>query len=156
MFDIGIQELILIFIVALIVFGPKRLPDIARAIGKGLAEIRNAMEGVKTQIDSEMREVKELKDMADPIAFKNKLFNGESLIKPYEEPPKPDETKPADTPVAAKEESALVKKAAARQKKSAKQVKKTAPKRKKSGGADKAKKSSSRGKTSGTRKVKRK
>jgi len=156
MFDIGIQELILIFIVALIVFGPKRLPDIARAIGRGLAEIRNAMEGVKTQIDSEMREVKELKDMADPIALKNKLFNSESLIKPFDDLQKPDETKAADTPVAAKEKSGPVGKAAATQKKSGRQVKKMAPKRKKSGGVGKAKEAASRKKAGGIRKVKRK
>jgi sec-independent protein translocase protein TatB len=118
MFDLGIQELIVIFIVALLVFGPKRLPDIARAIGKGLAEIRNAMEGVKTQIDSEMREVKEIRDLADPIALKNELFKSESLIKPIGEPLKPDEVKPVDALVAVKKERKPVKKAALRKKKS--------------------------------------
>lgn len=54
MFDIGIQELIVIFVVALLVFGPKRLPEIGRALGKGLAEFRKAMQGVKDQIDTEM------------------------------------------------------------------------------------------------------
>jgi sec-independent protein translocase protein TatB len=156
MFDIGIQELIVIFIVALLVFGPKRLPDIARAIGKGLAEIRNAMDGVKTQIDSEMREVKEIKDLADPIALKNELFKSESLIKPFEDLLKPDETKPADMPAAAKEESKPVKKAAAKQKKSGKPVKKEVPKQKKSGKPVPAKKLVARNKVSSTRKARHK
>jgi Tat protein translocase TatB subunit len=87
MFDLGIQELFVIFIVALLAFGPKRLPDIARSIGRGIAEIKNAMEGVKTQIDTEMNEVKDLKEhLKDPIALKNEIFKDESLIKPYEDP----------------------------------------------------------------------
>ncbi len=53
MFDLGIQELVVIFVVALIVFGPKRLPELGRSIGKGLLELRKAMEGVKEQIQAE-------------------------------------------------------------------------------------------------------
>ncbi len=53
MFDLGIQELIVIFVVALLVFGPKRLPELGKSLGKGLAELRRAMEGVKEQIHAE-------------------------------------------------------------------------------------------------------
>ena len=42
MFGIGIQELAIIFVVALLIFGPKRLPEFARSLGKGLAEFRRA------------------------------------------------------------------------------------------------------------------
>lgn len=59
MFDLGIQELIVIFIVALIVFGPKRLPELGRSLGKGLAEIKKAMQGVKEQMDTELHEIKQ-------------------------------------------------------------------------------------------------
>jgi len=62
MFDIGMQELILIFIVALLVFGPKRLPELGRTIGKGMVELKKAMYGIKEQIDYELHDIK------DPIS----------------------------------------------------------------------------------------
>ena len=54
MFDIGIQELIMIFIVALIVVGPKRLPELGRSLGKVIAELKKSFDGVKAQVTSEM------------------------------------------------------------------------------------------------------
>jgi Tat protein translocase TatB subunit len=42
MFGIGMTELIVIFAIALIVLGPKRLPELARSLGKGIAEFRRA------------------------------------------------------------------------------------------------------------------
>lgn len=58
MFDIGMQELIIIFIVALLVFGPKKLPELGKTLGKGIAELKRAMHGIKEQVDSELQEVK--------------------------------------------------------------------------------------------------
>ncbi len=53
MFDLGMQELIVIFIVALLVFGPKKLPELGKTLGKAMHELRRAFQGVKNQMDSE-------------------------------------------------------------------------------------------------------
>ena len=59
MFGIGMQELLIILVIALIVLGPKRLPEIARALGKGMREFRKATQEVKESIDleSELKEI---------------------------------------------------------------------------------------------------
>lgn len=61
--SLGIPEMILIFIVALIVFGPKRLPEIGRTLGKALGEFKKATDDFKTTIEREVR-VEELKQLA--------------------------------------------------------------------------------------------
>jgi TatA/E family protein of Tat protein translocase len=62
-FGIGVPELLVILVVALIVLGPKRLPEVAKALGKGLAEFRRAtsdltdeLRGAQTMIEREARE----------------------------------------------------------------------------------------------------
>lgn len=53
MFGIGIPELVLILIVGLIVFGPSKLPEVGRAVGKGLREFRKASSALSAAIDAE-------------------------------------------------------------------------------------------------------
>jgi Tat protein translocase TatB subunit len=55
MFGIGMPELLLILALALIVLGPKKLPDIAKALGRGLAEFKRATEELKSSINEETR-----------------------------------------------------------------------------------------------------
>ncbi|MFQ5665085.1 MAG: Sec-independent protein translocase protein TatB [Candidatus Binatia bacterium] len=52
MFGIGTPELLVILVVALVVLGPKRLPEVARALGKGLAELRRATSGLTDELHS--------------------------------------------------------------------------------------------------------
>ncbi len=56
MFGIGFQEMLIILLVVLIFFGPKRLPDLAKSMGKGLAEFKKASEEVRQGIEEAVRE----------------------------------------------------------------------------------------------------
>ncbi|HEY6065410.1 MAG TPA: twin-arginine translocase TatA/TatE family subunit [Thermoanaerobaculia bacterium] len=51
---IGMPELILIFFVALLVFGPKKLPELGKSLGRGLAEFKRASEDLKRTIEDEI------------------------------------------------------------------------------------------------------
>jgi Tat protein translocase TatB subunit len=53
MFNVGMPELILIFVVALLVVGPKRLPDIARQLGKAIAQLKRASIDLKEALEQE-------------------------------------------------------------------------------------------------------
>lgn len=59
MFDLGTQELIVIFIVAFLVFGPKKLPELGRTLGKGIRELKAAMRGVKDTFEEAGADVNE-------------------------------------------------------------------------------------------------
>lgn len=49
--NIGVPELILILVIALIVFGPKKLPEVGRSVGKGLREFRRASQEWRDEFD---------------------------------------------------------------------------------------------------------
>ncbi len=68
MFGIGMPELLVIMVIALIVIGPSKLPDLARALGKGIAEFKKATQEIKEglEIDEDFKEVKE--DLVDSIS----------------------------------------------------------------------------------------
>jgi Tat protein translocase TatB subunit len=53
MFDVGMQELLVVFVVALIFVGPKKLPEIARNLGKMMGDLKRAGEEIKGKIDLE-------------------------------------------------------------------------------------------------------
>lgn len=57
--SIGMPELILIFVVALLVFGPKKLPELGKSLGRGLAEFKKASEDLKKTIEDEIEQGKQ-------------------------------------------------------------------------------------------------
>ena len=66
---IGVQEMVVIFLVALVLFGPKKLPELGKTIGKAITEFRRASNDLKASFEREMhaleRETESLKDIAN-------------------------------------------------------------------------------------------
>jgi TatA/E family protein of Tat protein translocase len=54
MFDIGLQELALIFVIALLVFGPKNLPQLGRSLGRAMREFRRASDEFRSTIETNL------------------------------------------------------------------------------------------------------
>ena len=72
MFGIGMPELLVIAVVALLVVGPKKLPEIARALGKGLAEFRKVTEEATDTIKETLKTddiKKDMDDLKDPRLY---------------------------------------------------------------------------------------
>ena len=65
MFDIGLQELILIFVIALLVFGPKNLPQLGRSLGRAMREFRRASDEFRSTIETNLQ-INE----PDPVPYK--------------------------------------------------------------------------------------
>lgn len=63
--SLGVPELLLIFVVILIVFGPRRIPEIGRTLGKALGEFRKATDDLKSTIEREVR-LEELQKITPP------------------------------------------------------------------------------------------
>jgi sec-independent protein translocase protein TatA len=69
-FNIGPLELVVVLIIALIVFGPKRLPELGRSLGKGIREFRGSISGDKEDDeDEELRELQQSKAKAEAEAI---------------------------------------------------------------------------------------
>jgi sec-independent protein translocase protein TatA len=64
--SIGPAELVLIFVIALLVFGPKKLPEIGRSVGKALREFKKTSEEIKSRIEEEI-DASEIKDIRKDI-----------------------------------------------------------------------------------------
>jgi sec-independent protein translocase protein TatB len=92
MFGIGFPELLLIMALALIVLGPKRLPDIARALGRGLAEFKKATSELKQTFEEETRS----QNIMRPPGSPGKITPPGAMQDIY-----PADANPADAPPAA-------------------------------------------------------
>jgi TatA/E family protein of Tat protein translocase len=70
---VGPAELLVILIIALVVFGPQRLPQIAKDLGESIGKWRQALNEIQSVADVPMKEVKELKEALDPASMEKKL-----------------------------------------------------------------------------------
>jgi sec-independent protein translocase protein TatA len=74
MFGLGITELMVIFVIALVVFGPKRLPALGSSVGRAIAEFKKASQEFQNSVKEEIKEVEktaqveELKTIGQEIA----------------------------------------------------------------------------------------
>jgi Tat protein translocase TatB subunit len=99
MFGIGMPELLVIAVIALLVVGPKKLPDIAKALGKGLAEFRKVTENATDTIKETLKTDDLKKDMD---GIKDSLLYGKEEDREVPIPPAADGAgsdapKPADS-----------------------------------------------------------
>ncbi len=76
MFDVGFSELVLIALLALIVLGPKRLPEVARTAGRWLGRLRRFMNDVKQDLDKELHSA----DLAELRKLKQELDDTRRII----------------------------------------------------------------------------
>jgi len=72
MFGIGLPELIIIMVIALIIIGPSKLPDLARALGKGMAEFKKATQDIKESLDVDQDFQDIRNDLSDTVNSLNR------------------------------------------------------------------------------------
>jgi Tat protein translocase TatB subunit len=68
MFGIGMQELLIILAVALIVLGPKKLPEMARALGRAFAELQRATQDLRDSVEFDVGPEEVEQDQDEPLA----------------------------------------------------------------------------------------
>ena len=113
--SLGVPEILLIFIVILIVFGPRKIPEIGQMLGKALGEFRKATDDLKNTIEREVR-LEELKSVApsimtpvesvarnEPVTFSQATMDPETSS---EDPAPPASTEAPADPNASKPEPA--------------------------------------------------
>ena len=66
--SIGMPELIIIFVIALIIFGPRKLPELGRSLGKSLAEFKKASNELRNTLEEEIRIEEQKEAAAKPTA----------------------------------------------------------------------------------------
>ncbi len=90
MFNIGLPELLIIVAIALIVFGPNKLPELAKAFGKAMREFKKATEEMKESFEAETRDLEEIKH----------TLSGDKITSFIEETSAAVDTKPEASPSA--------------------------------------------------------
>ena len=104
MLGLGVPEILFILVLALLLFGPKRLPEIGRTLGKGLNEFRKASNELKRTLNTELaldeeEQARPVRPTAPyPAAIAPALAAGHSEVASSLEPAEPGEVPPAAAP----------------------------------------------------------
>src|SRR5215472_16475522 len=74
---VGVQELVVIFLVALVLFGPKKLPELGKTIGKAITEFRRAQSELKSTFENHMRELEKENESIKEVtrSYTNEIYN---------------------------------------------------------------------------------
>ena len=82
---VGVQEIIVIFLVALVLFGPRKLPELGKTIGKAITEFRRAQSELKATFDTHMRELERENESIKEVtrSYTNEIYNEHN---PYDSP----------------------------------------------------------------------
>ncbi len=74
---VGVQEMVVIFLVALLLFGPKKLPELGKSIGKAITEFRRAQSELKATFESHMRELEKENESIKEVtrSYTNEIYN---------------------------------------------------------------------------------
>ena len=81
--SLGMQELIVIFVLALIIFGPRKLPELGKSLGKGLAEFKKASNELRNTWEEEVRLDKEKEEMSEIL--KDSTVNPSEILEDKKE-----------------------------------------------------------------------
>ncbi len=97
MFGIGMPEMILLLAIALIVIGPKKLPDLAKSLGRAMNEFKKATREIKESMDIE-GDLKEVKQSFDDLNKDVKDAVDNNPLKSAPADASPPQDTPAETP----------------------------------------------------------
>jgi TatA/E family protein of Tat protein translocase len=101
--QLGFQEILMIFIVALLVFGPKKLPELGKSLGKGIREFKKATDELKSSWEDQVKDIsaplndfkKDVHSMSQD--FKSDLYKHLEAENPVPAPPAVAQTPVAET-----------------------------------------------------------
>src|SRR5947209_9057094 len=82
--NLGMPEMIFIFLLALIIFGPKRLPEIGRQLGKAITDFKRASNEFKFQLEDEIRQLEAVSNDPPPVPQAEAAQPAENSIAPPE------------------------------------------------------------------------
>jgi len=96
--SIGMPELIIILVIALIIFGPRKLPELGKSLGRSLNEFKKASTDLQNTLEQEIK-IEEQKETADKFKVDEDKFNRpeDSVAPPHTVTPGPGSEADADT-----------------------------------------------------------